>query len=64
MSGEFNHTYMLNVSLTLPPGPESIAPAGFISLIGNESFIIPLALILLVTVIIVPVVRGRYPGEP
>ena len=64
MRGEYSHTYMLNVSLTLPPEPESIAPAGFISLIGNESFIIPLALILLVTVIIVPVVRGRYPGEP
>ncbi|EQB66372.1 MAG: hypothetical protein AMDU2_EPLC00007G0013 [Thermoplasmatales archaeon E-plasma] len=64
MSGEFNHTYELNISLTLPPGPESIAPAGFISLIGSENFILPLALILLITIIIVPVVRGRYPGEP
>ena len=64
MSGEFNHTYQLNVSLTLPPGPESIAPAGFLSLVESENFILPLVLILLITIIIVPVVRGRYPGEP
>ena len=64
MSGEYNHTYQLNVSLTLPPGPESIAPAGFLSLVESENFILPLALILLITIIIVPVVRGRYPGEP
>ena len=64
MSGEYNHTYQLNVSLALPHGQESIAPAGFLSLVGSENFILPLALILLITIIIVPVVRGRYPGEP
>lgn len=64
MSGESGQIYYLNVTLTLPPGPQSIAPAGFISLVESENFILPLAMILLITVILVPVVRGRYPGEP